>query len=44
MKVQCRKFSSSTNQDEHYVALRVASPVLGGHLNSTGTVRGSLRQ
>lgn len=38
------KFSSSTGQDEHYVALRLAVPVLGGHLDNTGSVRGSLRQ
>jgi hypothetical protein len=38
------KFSSSTGQDEHYVALRLASTILGGHLDSTGTVRASLRQ
>jgi hypothetical protein len=37
------KFSSTTNQDESYVAIRLASPVLGGHLDNTGTVRGSLR-
>src|SRR5262245_34020669 len=38
------KFSSSTGQDESYVALRLAVPLLGGHLDNTGTVRGSLRQ
>jgi hypothetical protein len=37
------KFSSTTNQDESYVALRLATPILGGHLDNTGTVRGSLR-
>jgi hypothetical protein len=38
------KSSSSTNSNEHYLAIRLASPALGGHLDSTGTVRASLRQ
>jgi hypothetical protein len=37
------KFSSSTGKKEHYVALRLASPAFGGHLDNTGTVRASLQ-
>ena len=38
------KFSSSTNLKEHYLAIRLAAPAFGGHLNNTGTVRASLRE
>src|SRR5262249_31392441 len=38
------KFSSSQNDREHYLAVRLADMVLGGLLNNNGTVRASMRQ
>jgi hypothetical protein len=36
------KFSTSTGQNEHYLAIRL--PIANGHLENEGTVRVSLRQ